>query len=332
LSGKSSKDGGFALILVVWFLVLVGAIGAYLVTNGRTETVIARNIRAAASAEALADAGIGRAVFNQTDPVLSNRWKLDGASHTIALPLGQIEIHLADETRKINPNLASDALLGALFEVCGVERNAARRLGAAVADWVNPQKAEQDGSVKPDPYRTAGRSYGAPHAPIESLDELGLVLGMTPEILTSVRPYLSIYAEVASPEAKAAPLAIQRALAIAAKTREGDEGDQPASGAASSPPAQAAGASMPPAGAAPAAPGAGTVAAPPGAAPAAKAAAGEAQLIEAQITAHSRDGGIFVRYAVLKLEQEGTKAYSVLDWRRGVLDDAPRQRSANSRS
>lgn len=331
MSGKSSKDGGFALILVVWFLVLVGAIGAYLVTNGRTETVIARNIQAAASAEALADAGIGRVVFNQTDPVLSNRWKLDGASHAIALPLGQIEIRLADETRKINPNLASDALLGALFEVCGVERNAARRLGAAVADWVSPQKAEQDGSVKADPYRAAGRSYSAPHAPVESLDELGLVLGMTPEILTSVRPYLSIYAEAASPEAKAAPLAIQRALAIAAKTGDGDEDDQPASGAASSPPAPPAGVSAPPAGAAPAAPGAGTVAA-PGTAPAAKAAAGEARLIEAQITARSRDGGVFVRYAVLKLEQGEAKAYSVLDWRRGVLDDVPHRPAANSRS
>ena len=326
MSGKGSKDGGFALILVVWFLVLVGAIGAYLVANGRTETAIAHNVQAAASAEALADAGIGRAVFNQTDPVLSNRWKLDGVSHTLVLPAGQIEIRLADEARKINPNLASDALLGALFEVCGVERNAARRLGAAVVDWVSAEKPEQDGAVKPDPYRAAGRSYGAPHAPIESLDELGLVLGMTTEILTLVRPHLSIYAEAASPEAKSAPLAIQRALAMAAKTGGEDEDDQPASGAASSPPAQAAGAPALPAGA----PAQGTGAPPTGVVPAAKAASGEERLIEAQITAHSRDGGVFVRYAVLRLEQEGRKGYSVLDWKRGTLDDAPRPRAKDS--
>jgi general secretion pathway protein K len=332
LSGKNSTDGGFALILVVWFLVLVGAIGAYLVANGRNETAIAHNVQAAASAEALADAGIGRIVFNQSDSVLSNRWKLDGASHIIMLPAGQIEIRLADETRKINPNLASDTLLAALFEVCGVERNAARRLGAAVADWVSAEKPDKEGAVKADPYRAAGRSYGAPHAPIESLDELGLVLGMTPEILTSVRPYLSIYTEAASPDAKTAPLAIQRALAIAAKTEGGDEDDRPASAAPSSPPTQAAGASAPQIGAVlPPAQGAGA-AVPPAAAPAAKAASGEQRLIEAQITAQSRDGGVFVRYAVLRLEQEGPKAYAVLDWRRGTLDDAPRQPAANSRS
>ena len=255
MNGKEAgrkQAGGFALILVVWFLVLVGAIGTYLVANGRAETAIAHNVRAAAGAEALADAGIARAVFNQTDGEIANRWKLDGASHTVVVPSGQIEIRLADETRKINPNLASDALLAALFEVCGLERNAARRLGAAVADWVSPDGPAQEGGAKPDQYRAAGRSYSPPHAPIESLDELGLVLGMTPEILASVRPYLTIYAEAAAPEAKIAPLVIQRALAMAARTSQesGDAEPAPPSGAAA--PAQP-GPSVPQPGAVPAA-------------------------------------------------------------------------------
>jgi len=301
---------GFALILVVWFLVLIGAIGTYLVANGRAETAIAHNVRAAAGAEALADAGIARIVFNQTDPEISNRWKPDGASHTVVLPAGQIEIHLADETRKINPNLAPRALLSALFEVRGVERGAAQRLGAAVADWVSPEGVAQEGGVKSDPYRAAGRSYSAPHAPIESLDELGLVLGMTPEILASVTPYLSIHTAAAAPEAKTAPLVIQRALAMAARASEEDgEEAPPPSGSA----AQASGG--PPAGSAPAA------AVPAAAVPTAKPSAGEERMIETQVIARSRDGGVFVRYAVLKLEQEGAKAYSVLDWRRGALDD-----------
>jgi general secretion pathway protein K len=303
------KAEGFALILVVWFLVLVAAIGAYLVANGRAETAIAHNIRAAASAEALADAGIARAVINQSDAEISNRWLLDGAPHAIALPSGRIEIRLADETRKINPNLASDTLLAALLEVCGADHSAAQRLGAAVADWVGAPA--QEGAAKSDPYRAAGRSYSAPHAPIESLDELGLVLGMTPEILTSVRPYLSIHAEAAAPDAKIAPLVIQQALAMAAKAKKG--GDE-ASGPSPAPPAQ-------PSPSQPAAP----AGAPPAAVPAATKPAGtapaEERMIEAQITAHSRDGGVFVRYAVLKLEPEGGKAYSVLDWRRGALDD-----------
>jgi general secretion pathway protein K len=303
------KAEGFALILVVWFLVLVGAIGAYLVANGRAETAIAHNIRAAASAEALADAGVARAVINQTDAEVSNRWKLDAAVHVIALPSGRIEIRLADETRKINPNLASGALLSALFEVSGVDHSTARRLGAAVADWVSAETPAQDGIVNPDPYRAAGRSYSAPHAPIESLDELGLVLGMTSQILASVRSYLTIHTEAAAPDAKIAPLVIQRALAMAAKAKE-DDGD--ASEPASAPPAQ----STPPAALAGLPPAAVPTAAKP-----ASGTAGDERMIEAQITAHSRDGGVFIRYAVLKLAPEDKKAYSVLDWRRGTLDE-----------
>jgi hypothetical protein len=124
---RHSKKAGFALILVIWLLVLIGSIGAYLVANGRAETAIAFNMRAAASAEALADAGIARVVFNQTDPKTSSRWQLNGEVYRITLPAGSLEIRLEDETQKINPNLASETLLAALFEVCGTDRSTARQ-------------------------------------------------------------------------------------------------------------------------------------------------------------------------------------------------------------
>lgn len=313
-AGPEERDSGFALILVVWFLVLIAAIGAYLVANGRAEVAVARNVDAAASAEALADAGIARAVFNQTDPTISNRWKLDGAAHQIAMPSGAVEIHLADEAQKINPNLASSALLAALFQTCGVESTVARRLGDSVADWVSAKDTTKNGAPKSDPYRAAGRSYGAPHAPLESLDELGLVLGMTPRILALARPYLTIYTQVPAPEAKAAPPVVQRALVLAARISPNADED-----AESDRPAPAAVSPTAPSGAQPAA-GAGSAQAQSGAKP----AADDEHLIEAEIIARSRNGGVFVRYAVLKLAQENGKTYSVLEWRRGTLDDRRR--------
>ena len=299
---------GFALIMTVWFLVLIGAIGAFVVANGRAEVAIAANVQAAAHAEALADAGIARVVFNQTDSVRSMRWKLDGNSHAIALATGRIEIRLADEARKINPNLASEALLAALFEVRGVERGAARRLAAAIGDWVRP--APPDAAAGPDVYRAAGRNYGPPHAPLASLDELGLVLGMTPEILASVRPYLSLYNPAAAPDPKVAPLVVQRALSLAARMPgvAQDAALAPQSVATTSAPAQAGG----------------NVQVQPGNPVVAAAKPAEEHLIEAEIIAHSGDGGEFVRYAVIKIT-EGGKGYSVLDWRRGTPGDASGQ-------
>ena len=293
---------GFALILVVWILVLIGAIGSFMVANGRAEIAIAHNVQAAARAEALADAGVARAIFNQIDSEPNNRWKLDGASHSIELPAGRIEIRLGDETRKINPNLASASLLAALFEVRGMAHDAAQGLGAAVADWVNPK---QSATGAPDLYRAAGRSYEPPHAPIASLDELGLVLGMTPQILASVRPYLSVYSGAAAPDARSAPPVIQRALAMSAGAAGADSG-------AGRPSLPSLPANIPQP----------TLIAPlklPAASAAPDSEAGADPVIEAQIVAHGSDGGIFVRHAVVKLQDDG-KAYTVLDWKRGTLN------------
>lgn len=299
---KEAGRNGFALILVVWLLVLIGTIGAYLVVNGRAESTIAFNVRAAAAAEALADAGIARVVFNQEGSSISNRWKLDGAAHRIVLPAGEIEIRLADETQKINPNLATDKLLAALFEVCGTDQATARHLGAAVADWVSADGAPREGGAKLEQYRAAGKSYGPPNAPAQTVDELQLVLGMTPAIFASVRPYLTIHTGTAAPDGKSAPLKIQRALALA-KSLEGSEED---SAAAPQTPAPQTPAPQTPA---------------PQNAGALQQAPSEERIIEALVTGRSRAGGIFVRHAVLRLEPDSPNGYAVLDWRRGSRDD-----------
>lgn len=310
-AGDKDAHSGFALILVVWLLVLIASISVWLIANGRAETAIAFNVRAAAAAEALADAGIARVAVNQLDPKPEARWKLDRGVHRILLPGGSVEIRLGDETAKINPNLATPALLSALFEVRGVDRAAARRLGASVADWVNSKQPQGDAAATADPYRAAGKSYGAPHAPAESLDELQLVLGMTPAIFASVRPYLSIHTGVAAPQGRAAPLVIQRALMLAAQAERaaGDESAQTSAPTPASPAPQAA----PPA-ATPA------PAAPP---PAAPGAGGEERIVSAEVIGQSREGGLFKRLAVLKLEPDSARGYAVLEWQRGMIEDKP---------
>ena len=213
---------------MLWFLVLLAAVGTYLMANARSETALAHNILAGAKAEALADAGIAQAVFNLTDPVPANRWQLDGAPHQMRLPGGELTIRLDDESKKINPNLASESLTAGLFESLGVDRNQARRLGAAIADWVDADDKPRPNGAEKDQYRAAGRSYAPPNAPFESLDELQLVLGMTPEIFAAARPYLTLYSDLESPDAKTAPDVIRQALSLAAQAEaEGDQGEAP---------------------------------------------------------------------------------------------------------
>ena len=295
------RRAGFALIVVLWFLVLIAAIGTYLMANARTETAIARNIRSSASAEALADAGIAQTVFNLDDVISSNRWKLDGAPHRLKLSGGELTIRVSDETAKINPNHASSALMTALFEAVGVDGTRARRLSEAVADWVGPPRPQRSAGVD-DPYQSAGLSYGPPHAPIETLDELQLVAGMTPELFALVRPYLTIYTQEDEPDEKNASPVVRRALLLVAKSPPEDAESQQALGEVDRDPSvDSAGPDTP---ASPTTP---------------QANKASESVVEVTVTARSDDGGTFIRHAVLRLKADGPKGYAALEWRRGEV-------------
>ena len=301
---------GFALIVVLWFLVLIAAMSTYLIANARFETAIARNLLAAASAEALADSGIAQAVFDQTDAVEASRWPLDGAPHTIRLPDGDVTIRLFDERQKVNPNRAAESLLAALFEAAGVERALSRRIGASITDWVDRDAEARPLGAERDQYAAAGRSYAPPNAPIDHLDELQLVLGVTPQIYASVRPYLSILTDTVRPDGVMAPAVVQRALRL--DPQQTARTDAPAVPVASpledelltADQRAAVEAQMEQAEAATPAEGA--------------ADASDTPVIGLDVIARSSNGGVFVRHAVLRLDRS-PKGYVVLDWRRGDL-------------
>lgn len=288
---KSAARGasGFALIVVLWFLVLLSAIGIYMLANARSQTALARNTLAAARAEALADGAVANATASQmlTDP--AKRWRMDGTPYHLNMAGGEATVRMIDESLKINPNLASDTLVSGLFQALGLDRQHADGLGAAIADWVQPGDDPRPLGAKKAQYAAAGRNYGPPGQPVESLDDLQLVLGMTPQLLAAALPYLTIYTAQASPtNPQAMSPIVLKATKIAA-FEASSAGQQPAdSGQATEPD--------------------GSI------------------VMTVEATAHSFDGGVFVRRAVVAIRPdtdnngaETPKGFQVMDWRRGVL-------------
>jgi general secretion pathway protein K len=292
------RPNGFALIVVLWFLVLLSAIGAYMMANARAQTALAHNLLAGAHSEALADAAVSQAAFNLSDPDPRNHWPLNGAERLLRLPGGEATVRLIDESLKINPNLASASLMAGLFQAVGIDDDKAADLGRAIAYWVRPVENQQGGGdPASDPYEQAGRAYRAPHAPVETLDELQLVLGMTPKILAATLPYLTIFTDAdAPPDPRAASKVVQMAVALAAS----DPASRQSAGSAPGGPVQ----QNPPAN-------------PQGGAAAGQPGAAQTIVATVEATGFGTDGGIFVRHAVIKIDDSKPKGYAVLDWRRG---------------
>lgn len=189
---------GFALVIVLWTLVLLSFLMTHIVTTGRTEARIAANLVANAEAEAQADGAVMEAVFRLVDGS-DGHWSVGDGPYVLPLRRARATVTLSAESGKINPNAAPIELMAALLTACGAEPAQAGSVAAAILDWRDPGDRPRLGGAKLPQYRAAGLDHAPPNAPFESLDELQRVLGMTPELFRCLKPHLSLY-QAAQPD------------------------------------------------------------------------------------------------------------------------------------
>ncbi|MCB8883164.1 general secretion pathway protein GspK [Acidisoma cellulosilytica] len=189
IPARTRQEGGFALLIVLWALVLLTLIFTRLVSAGRTETEVAFNLRAAAQMQTEADGLVYSTIFSLLGPAAS-QWKADGTIHRVSLSNGSAEIAIVDLGGRVNPNTASAPLLTALLHQVGADVVTADAVGEAISDWRSP---DAQGRFEAPQYHDAGLPYIPPGAPFNSLTEVNLVLGMTPALFSRLAPHLSIY-------------------------------------------------------------------------------------------------------------------------------------------
>ena len=207
------RQRGFALLLVLWTVVLLALLGTQITASGRTEAQLADNIAMAAAAEAEADGAVFEGVFHLLDSS-GQHWFADGVPRTIRHGAYTIELRLFNEAGKVNLNTVQPELLAALIHAVGTDTRTATALALAIVDW-RFVDAQRSGGAKLDVYRAAGRLAGPPGAPFRSLAELGLVLGITPELLARLEPHLTLFHDGQPSPAVADPV-VRRALHEAA--------------------------------------------------------------------------------------------------------------------
>lgn len=201
---------GFALLIVLWTLALLALIGTQVTAAGHGETRLATNMRASAVAEEAADGAVFEALFHVLDGS-DQHWPADGRPRRIRTALAVIDVTVVDEGRKMTLNNSSLPMLRGLLHAVGLDQTLATTLTDQIADWRSPANYPLPHGAKGPQYRAAGREYGPPNQPFRSVDELALVLGMTPEALARIRPYVSPYVESA-PKAEGADPVILQAL------------------------------------------------------------------------------------------------------------------------
>src|SRR5204863_3728462 len=82
---KPRQSRGFALLIVLWVLVLIAFLIAQVTAAGRTELRIAGNLYANAAAEAALEGAVSEAIFHLSDPQPERRWRLDGRPRELVI-------------------------------------------------------------------------------------------------------------------------------------------------------------------------------------------------------------------------------------------------------
>lgn len=188
---RGRRDQGFALLIVLWAIVLLSLLFTHLVSAGRSEAEIASNLRAAAKLQAQADGLIYSIIFGLLGGP-GGPWQANGRMHKIRISSETAAVSIDNLAGRINPNTASPALLEALLHDCGADAVTARKLSQAIVDWRSPNA---QGAFEAPRYVAAGLPYSPAESPFQSIGELSLVFGMTPKLLARIAPHLSVYTE-----------------------------------------------------------------------------------------------------------------------------------------
>jgi general secretion pathway protein K len=212
LEGRTEpgQQRGFALVTVLWAAMIVALLVQSVLVTGRTEARLAHNREALAQLGAIADAGLNVAILRLLDPRVEP--PVDGSPFTLAFAGQQLRLVIQDEAGKIDLNAAQDELLRRLFRSVGADLETASALKDRILDWREPGIGKRLNGAKAPEYRAAGLAYGPRNGPFATVEEVQLVLGMTPELFAAIAPALTVYSQTRWIDPSFAPPEVLRAL------------------------------------------------------------------------------------------------------------------------
>ncbi len=184
---------GIALLMVLWVLTILMVIVLSFTFMARTETHATRSFKSGIEKKFLAEAGIERGImelfyrgFYKNQPLeLEGReiWKTDGSPYTSQIGDSYYTVRIIDESGKVDINTVSDVVLKNLFVNLGIQIEEADIIVDSIMDWKDQDDLHRLHGAENDYYMSLPNPYKAKNAHFDTLEELLLVKGMTPEIL-----------------------------------------------------------------------------------------------------------------------------------------------------
>jgi len=209
---RSIRQGGIALVLVLWVLLLLTIITGSFALMARMDRLEANALLSGVQARLSAEAAINLAVLALRDPVDETRMLADGRVYQQELDGVLIEVSAIDERGKLDINATDELTMVNMLSGHGLELTDAELLAAAVMDWRDKDELERVNGAEEDAYFAAGLAVGPANRPFMMTEELLQVIGMSYELYRKLEPGLTVFSRVAQPDPAFAPVEALMAL------------------------------------------------------------------------------------------------------------------------
>lgn len=190
---NKNSQNGVALIMVIWVLTILTVIVLSFSFMARTETYSTVSFKEGTEKKFFAEAGIQRGITElfyrdlyETQNIEfegTEVWKTDGSPYKGQIGSGYYIVRITDESGKVDINTASDVVLKNLLFNLGVSGEEADIIVDSIMDWKDADDLYRLHGAEDDYYMSLKHPYRAKNADFETLEELILVRGVTPEIL-----------------------------------------------------------------------------------------------------------------------------------------------------
>ncbi|MEE8332335.1 MAG: hypothetical protein V3R85_00690 [Alphaproteobacteria bacterium] len=181
---------GSVLLLAVWLLFLLSGIALGVAATVGTDTHLTRNLLDQAQTRHAAQAAIYRIVLSllkrrnseSSDPPPPSSFEIGGMRVTASV---------TDECAKVDLNTGWGLLVrGITSWAAGKDRSL--DVGQPLLDWRDPDSHRRPGGAEDIDYAGANHPYGARDGVFDTVDELRLLHGMTPEIFQRLAPHVTV--------------------------------------------------------------------------------------------------------------------------------------------
>jgi len=203
---RQPAAAGIALIIVMVCITVLSILAAGFAYSMKVETKLAMNANNESELISLGKSGVALAqwvlaqqltISQEPYDSLNQKWAGGPGSmmtsnsplaevtlDNIQLGRGSVSLKIVDLERKVNINVADQAMLDQAMRLIGVDAGDAGPITASILDWIDPDNNQHVGGAESDYYESLDPPYQAKDGPIDDLSELLLVRGISdiPEI------------------------------------------------------------------------------------------------------------------------------------------------------